>query len=176
MFITVKGESSLISAHRQPEYDNKYEVKNAIGVYHVRFVECNVKCLSDTRCLSFFLQQPEKSVYFTFRSLHLLRDVLLRKRVEILPFTRTELDLCYKLEPPIKISTVDEDSICQGSEIMRIDSSARQDYIKLVTADIGGVYNQAICIQGKRYKENGFTTMDLQWSFLVATRSTKRKF
>ncbi|CAG2254069.1 unnamed protein product [Mytilus edulis] len=45
----------LSSAHSKPEYDNKYEVENAIEIYQAKFVmECGIKCVSNTRCLSFF--------------------------------------------------------------------------------------------------------------------------
>ncbi|VDI67187.1 Hypothetical predicted protein [Mytilus galloprovincialis] len=57
MSVAVLSESRLrfISAHHKPEYDDKYEVENAIGAYLVRFVGgCGIKCVSNTRCLSYF--------------------------------------------------------------------------------------------------------------------------
>ncbi|XP_063442975.1 uncharacterized protein LOC134723285 [Mytilus trossulus] len=164
MFIAVKSESRfrLISAHRKPEYDNKYEVENAIGVYNVRFVECTVKCVSNTRCLSFFYNNLTRvcilhSDPFTYTVMsfsekgwkfYLSQERYGRCLVDF--FYYRELDLCYKLEPTIQISVVHEDFVCPGSELMRIDSNERQDYIKLVTADIGRVYSHGICIQGKK--------------------------
>lgn len=50
-------------------------------------------------------------------------------------FYDRELDLCYKVGPPIQASDLYQDFVCPGTELMRIDSSERQDYIKLVTGD-----------------------------------------
>ncbi|CAC5390771.1 unnamed protein product [Mytilus coruscus] len=165
MFVAVLSESSirLISAHHKPEYDNKYEEENAIGADHVRSVGlCGIKCVSNARCLSFFYNNLTgmcvlHSDPFTYTVLsssatgwkfYLSQERCGRCLVNF--FYYRELDLCYKLEPPIKASKVDEDSVCPGNEIMRIDSDERHDYIKLVTADIGRVYPAGICIQGKK--------------------------
>ncbi|CAC5420153.1 unnamed protein product [Mytilus coruscus] len=155
----------LISAHHKPEYDNTYEEENAIEDYHVKCLrECVVKCLSNKRCLSFFYNNHEgmciiHSDPFTYTVMsfsgegwkfYLFQERAGRCLVNF--FYYRELDLCYKLEPPIQVSVVHEDFVCPGSELMRIDSYERQDYIKLVTADIGRVYNNFICIQGKKTK------------------------
>ncbi|CAC5420152.1 unnamed protein product [Mytilus coruscus] len=165
MFIAVLSESRirLISAHHKPEYDNKYEKENAIGAYHVRCLrECAVKCLSNKRCLSFFYNNHKgmcilHSDPFTYTVMSLSEKgwkfYLSQERggrCLVNFFYYRKLDLCYKLEPPIENSVVDEDFVCLGSELMRIDSNERQDYVKLVTADIGRLYPNGICIQGKK--------------------------
>ncbi|CAC5406199.1 unnamed protein product [Mytilus coruscus] len=179
MFIVVQSKSRirLISAHHKPEYDNFFEVENAIGTYRVEFVrECGVNCLSNKRCLSFFYNNLEgmcilHSDPFTYTVMssskkgwkfYLSQERAGRCLVNF--FYYRELDLCYTLEPPIQGSVVHEDFVCPGSELMRIDSNERQDYIKLVTADIERVYRNGICIQGKKtqgkWKYNDGSTME----------------
>ncbi|CAG2202715.1 unnamed protein product [Mytilus edulis] len=226
MFIAVISESRtrLISAHHKPEYDNLYEVENAIRTYLVKFVrECGVKCLSNKRCVSFFYNNltgmcilhsnpftytvmpiSEKGWKFYLSQEHIrscnpltylkfalepldintkskaLFEILKYKLIQgtchykqfyaktenyncnsglshSVPvavwstfFYYRELDLCYEFKPPIPRSVIDTGFVCPGTELMRIDSIERQEYIKLVTADIGKVYPDGICIQGKK--------------------------
>ncbi|VDI08006.1 Hypothetical predicted protein, partial [Mytilus galloprovincialis] len=165
MFIAVKSESRtrLISAHHKPAYDNLYEVEYAIGTYLVKFVrECGVKCLSNKRCISFFYNNLTgmcilHSNPFTYTVMsfsekgwkfYLSQERAGRCLVNF--FYYRELDLCYEFKPPIPRSVIDTGFVCPGTELMRIDSIERQEYIKLVTADIGKVYPDGICIQGKK--------------------------
>ncbi|XP_071172360.1 uncharacterized protein [Mytilus edulis] len=179
MLNAVLSESrfKLSSAHSKPEYDNKYEVENAIEIYQAKFVmECGIKCVSNTRCLSFFynnltgmcILHSDPFTYTVMSSatkgwkFYLSQERAGRCLVNL--FYYRELDLCYKFETPILVSLVHEDFVCPGSELMRIDSNERQDYIKLVTADIGGVYSLGICIQGKetdgKWMYNDGSTME----------------
>ncbi|CAC5420154.1 unnamed protein product [Mytilus coruscus] len=180
----------LISAHHKPEYDNTYEEENAIEDYHVKCLrECVVKCLSNKRCLSFFYNNHEgmciiHSDPFTYTVMsfsgegwkfYLFQERAGRCLVNF--FYYRELDLCYTLEPPIQGSVVHEDFVCPGTELMRIDSIERQDYIKLVTADIGRVYHYAICIQGKKtqgqWKYNDGSTIEyFRWEPTQPSGST----
>ncbi|XP_071143797.1 uncharacterized protein [Mytilus edulis] len=165
MFNAVLSESRfrLSSVHSKPEYDNKYEVENAIAVNKAEFVvECGINCVSNTRCLSFFYNNltgmcilhsdPFTYTVMSFAAkgwkFYLSQERAGRCLVNF--FYYRELDLCYKFEPPIEGSVIDKGLVCQETELMRIDSNERQDYIKLVTADIGGVYNHGICIQGNK--------------------------
>ncbi|XP_063417009.1 uncharacterized protein LOC134699327 [Mytilus trossulus] len=165
MFIAVISESRtrLISAHLKPEYDNLYEVENAIGTYLNKFVrECGVMCLSNKRCVSFFYNNLTgmcilHSNPFTYTVMsfsekgwkfYLSQERAGRCLVNF--FYYRELDLCYEFKPPIRGSVIDTGFVCPGTELMRIDSNERHEHIKLVTADIGKVYPDGICIQGKK--------------------------
>ncbi|CAC5364732.1 unnamed protein product [Mytilus coruscus] len=169
IIVAVLSESGirLISAHHKPEYDNNYEVENAIGAFQVAFVrECGIKCLSNKRCLSFFYNNLTGTCIlhsdpFTYTVMsfsekgwkfYLSQERANRCLVSF--FYYRELDLCYNFGPPIQGSVVHEEFVCPGTELMRIDSNERQDYIKLVTADIGRVYPYRICIQGKQVQGN----------------------
>lgn len=91
IIIAVLSESGirLISAHHKPEHDN-YEVENAIEAFQIEFVrQCGIKCLSNKLGLSYFYNLLYRNVYFTHRSVHLYRDVIIRERVKILRFPGT---------------------------------------------------------------------------------------
>ncbi|XP_071143548.1 uncharacterized protein [Mytilus edulis] len=179
IFVAVLSESRtrLISAHHKPEYDNKYEKENAIGTYLVRSVGlCGINCLSNARCLSFFYNNlkgicvlhSDPFIYTVMSTsakgwkFYLSQERAGRCLVNF--FYYRKLDLCYKFEPPIQAFLVHTDVVCPASKLMRIDSDERQDYVKLVTADIGTVYNYGICIQGKKtqgkWKYNDGSTIE----------------
>ncbi|VDI83112.1 Hypothetical predicted protein [Mytilus galloprovincialis] len=179
MFVAVLSESRirLISAHYKPEYDNNYEVENAIDTYRVRSVGlCGIKFMSNARCLSFFynnltgmcILHSDPFTYTVMSSsakgwkFYLSQERAGRCLVNF--FYYREFDLCYKFEPPIQVSVFHTDVVCPASEPMRIDSDEIQDYVKLVTADIGRVYYTQICIQGKKtqgkWKYNDGTMME----------------
>ncbi|VDI09641.1 Hypothetical predicted protein [Mytilus galloprovincialis] len=162
--IPVLSESGieLISAQHIPEYDNKYEETNAVETYHVKFVlECAVQCSSHKCCISFFhnrltgscILHSDPFVYTIMTlseegwSFYLTRERLGRCPIDF--FYCRELDFCYQFGPTIQAFDVHNASACPGNDLLRIDSEEKKEYIKLVTADVGLVYNAGICIQGK---------------------------
>ncbi|CAC5406143.1 unnamed protein product [Mytilus coruscus] len=159
-FIPAIGESMirLISADYMPEHDNNFEEMNSVGIYNESsFFECTIKCSLDERCLSFFHnnltglcvlhQDPFTYTVMSLRAngwkFYLTRERCGRCLVDFVYYR--ELDLCYQFGPLVQPDA----AMCLTSNLIRIDSRERHQYIRLVTAHIGLVYDAGICIQGK---------------------------
>ncbi|CAG2187678.1 unnamed protein product [Mytilus edulis] len=83
------------------------------------------------------------------------------------------LDLCYKFGAAINATDSTITTICSepNEDLVRVDSEERQSYIETITADIGLVYNIAICIQGTSMLNSSH-----QWTFNDGTRMPYSKW
>ncbi|VDI40859.1 Hypothetical predicted protein [Mytilus galloprovincialis] len=148
-----------ITSQHVREYDGTYENEKSLGIScEGSSMQCSIKCLNDNRCVSIFYYTIAKTCIlhadpftYTKRS---KSEIEAHGRCKADFFYYRQLDLCFKFGPIINASDSNVAKACSepGEELIKIDSEERQQYIELITADIGLVYNRSICIQGTNMK------------------------
>ncbi|XP_071144372.1 uncharacterized protein [Mytilus edulis] len=145
-----------------------------------------MECLNQNRCVSYFYNGVsntcilhEDPFTYTIRSqsgagwkfyITIITD---SGRCKPDFFYYRYLDLCYKFGAAINATDSTITTICSepNEDIVRVDSEERQSYIETITADIGLVYNIAICIQGTSMLNSSH-----QWTFNDGTRMPYSKW
>ncbi|XP_063406383.1 uncharacterized protein LOC134690348 [Mytilus trossulus] len=156
-------------------YDDTYEDAKSLHISKVEtLIHCSMNCLNQARCVSYFYNGlsnmcilHEDPFTYTIRSQSgagwkFYITFVHSNRCKPDFFYYRYHDLCYKFGPAINANDSSIASICSepNEDLVRVDSEERQSYIETITADIGLVYNNAICIQG-----TSMLSSSHQWTF-----------
>lgn len=192
LFINVLVKVSTYNTLRlkavpQPNFDNKYQTSGAVGIDHIaKIIPCLLQCSRNVKCVSFFLSTSQQKCILHSKTFwdnppsssedgwkfYITEDVTGRCSPENGFVYYRDLDICYNLNNDAdmgSLGNIKQTCAEVGSELIRIDSVDKQEYLMHVLEHYLLYNRKIIFIQGTNQH---YTWPPIIWTFDDGTPMT----